>query len=114
MADTNDHKDSDDESRYAHGVWLRQINPDVEFVSGVQGSVGYGLVNFMDGLGTEGMIAGLVFATGIRLSAPGFRLTPYVSPAYFFARESDVGFSCTQPKYCASNGFRFSFGGGVR
>ena len=99
---------------YAHRLWSGQINPDLEVVSGVQGSVGYGLVNFMDGLGTEGMIAGLVFATGVRLSAPGFRLTPYVSPAYFFARESDVGFTCTQPRYCASNGFRFSFGGGVR
>ncbi len=99
---------------YAHQLWSGQINPHLEVVSGVQGSVGYGLVNFMDGLGTEGTIAGLVFATGIRLSRPEFRLTPYVSPAYFFARESDVGFTCTQPKYCASNGFRFSFGGGLR
>lgn len=73
---------------YAHGVVSRAINPSVGIVSGVQGSVGYGVLNYMDGSGTEGLAAGILVATGVRFSGPGFRFTPYVAPAYFFVRQT--------------------------
>jgi hypothetical protein len=100
---------------YARGIWARPIGPSIRFVSGVQGSVGYGIINSMNGVGTEGLAAGLIVATGARLSGPGFHLTPYVAPGYFFTREAYVGFDCA--RNCdglTESAFRFSFGGGVR
>jgi lipid A 3-O-deacylase len=110
---------------YARGISSRAINPSLDLVSGVQGSVGYGVVNFNDGTGNEGVSAGALLALGARLSGRGFRITPYVAPGYFFAREALVGyFSCTGQIAggkilvdCpgqTDSGFRFSFGGGVR
>ncbi|HMG12955.1 MAG TPA: lipid A deacylase LpxR family protein [Gemmatimonadaceae bacterium] len=100
---------------YARGIWARPIGPSIRFVSGVQGSVGYGIINSMNGVGTEGLAAGLIVATGARLSGPGFHLTPYVAPGYFFTREAYVGFDCAQNcDGLTESAFRFSFGGGVR
>lgn len=102
---------------YANRVASRTISPSIELVSGVQGSVGYGVMNFMNGTGMQGTTAGLLLATGARLSGPGFRLTPYLAPAYFFARHALVGFECQDGQDCqglSGSGFRFSLGGGVR
>ena len=110
---------------YARGISSRAINPSLDLVSGVQGSVGYGVINFRDGTGNEGISAGATLALGGRLSGRGFRFTPYVAPGYFFAREELVGyFSCTgliaggkTTVDCPGQtdaAFRFSFGGGVR
>ena len=110
---------------YARGISSRAINPSLDLISGVQGSIGYGVVNFNDGTGNEGASAGALLALGARLSGRGFRITPYVAPGYFFAREALVGyFSCTGQIAggkilvdCpgqTDSGFRFSFGGGVR
>jgi len=96
---------------YARGIFSRTINPSVGVVSGVQGSVGYGVFNYMDGSGIEGVVAGVILAEGVRFSGPGFRLSPYVAPGYFFAQEARVG-SCEGS--CVERGFRFSFGGGLR
>src|SRR4029077_9465004 len=92
---------------------------------GLQGSVGYGVINFGEGTGNEGVSAGAILAAGARLSGRGLRLTPYIAPGYFFAREELVGYSsCTglivggkTRVDCGSQtdaGFRFSFGGGIR
>jgi hypothetical protein len=101
---------------YARGVLSRPINSSVDIVSGVQGSVGYGVLNYMDGSGTEGVAAGILMATGVRFSGPGFRFSPYLAPAYFFARQTRVGYDCfgAECRDLGSSGFRFSFGGGVR
>lgn len=102
---------------YAHGLVSARINPAVSLVSGVQGSVGYGLINYLNGTGTEGLVTGVLLAAGARFSGRDFQLTPYLSPAYFFARESLVGYNCVDPRDCqglTANGFRFSFGGGLR
>jgi lipid A 3-O-deacylase len=101
---------------YAQRVMSRSVGPSIQLVSGVQGSVGYGVMNYMNGAGIGGSTAGLLLGTGIRLAGPGFCITPYVAPAYFFARQEIVGFECTNSQDCelSDNGFRFSFGGGVR
>lgn len=102
---------------YAHELASAEINPAIRLVSGVQASVGYGLLNYLSGLGTEGFAAGALIGTGVQLSGPGFRITPYVSPAYFFAHEGFVGFGCGNPAECSglsASGGRFSFGGGLR
>jgi lipid A 3-O-deacylase len=102
---------------YARGISLWAISPSLDLVSGVQGSVGYGVINYMDGTGREGMSAGALVAIGARFSSRGIRLTPYVAPAYFFARQAEVGYGCMEVSDCRSQtdaGFRFSFGGGVR
>ncbi|MGZ3485071.1 MAG: lipid A deacylase LpxR family protein [Gemmatimonadaceae bacterium] len=102
---------------YARGISSWAINPSVDVVSGVQGSVGYGVINYMDGTGLEGMSAGALVALGAQLSSRGIRLTPYVAPAYFFTRQAEVGYGCAQGLDCSGQtdaGLRFSFGGGVR
>ena len=110
---------------YARGISSRAINPSLDLVSGVQGSVGYGVVNFNDGTGNEGVSAGVVLALGGRMSGRGLRITPYVAPGYFFAREALVGYGCEgviivggkilgDCRAQADAGFRFSFGGGIR
>ena len=109
---------------YARGISSWAINPSLALISGVQGSVGYGVVNFNDGSGEEGVSAGTLLALGARLSGRGVRITPYVAPGYFFAREELIGFGCQgqivgqgiTPKCrgLTDGGFRFSFGGGVR
>ena len=102
---------------YARGFFSRAVSPSVSLVSGVQGSVGYGILNYMDGTGTEGVAAGVVVATGARFTGPGFRLTPYLAPGYFFARQAYVGYDCAPPWSCEGlieSGLRFSFGGGLR
>jgi hypothetical protein len=110
---------------YARGIASRGINPSLDLVSGVQGSVGYGVINFRDGTGEEGVTAGALLAMGARLSGRGLRITPYVAPGYFFAREALVGYGCEgviiiggkilgDCRAQADAGFRFSFGGGVR
>jgi len=102
---------------YAHGILSREISPSMDLVSGIQGSVGYGVLNYMDGSGTEGVVAGVLLATGARVSSRGFRLTPYLSPGYYFARQAFVGYGCGQPSSCrdqTDSGFRFTFGGGLR
>lgn len=102
---------------YARGISSRAISPSLDLVSGVQGSVGYGVINYMDGTGREGMSAGALVAMGARFSGRWIRLTPYIAPAYFFARQAEVGYGCTEVRDCRSQtdaGFRFSFGGGVR
>lgn len=101
---------------YARGISSRAINPSLDLVSGVQGSVGYGVINYMDGTGNEGVSAGAIVAAGARFSNRWLRVTPYVAPGYFFAREALVGYGCGQglPDCRTDAGFRFSFGGGVR
>jgi hypothetical protein len=101
---------------YARGISSRAINPSLDLVSGFQGSVGYGVINYMDGTGNEGVSAGALLATGARFSGRGLRVTPYAAPGYFFAREALVGYGCGQglPDCRTDAGFRFSFGGGVR
>lgn len=110
---------------YARAISSWAINPSMDLVSGAQGSVGYGVINFNDGTGNEGVSAGAILAIGSRLSGRGFRVTPYLAPGYFFAREELVGyFSCTgviaggkTVVDCpgqTDSGLRFSFGGGVR
>lgn len=101
---------------YAHGMYSPVINPSVNLVSGLQGSVGYGVINYMNGTGAEGVVAGLLVATGVRFSGPGFRLTPYLAPGYFYARQSLVGYGCGDFD-ChgqTDDGLQFSFGGGLR
>ena len=99
---------------YGHRLMVWPISSSLEVVSGVQGSIGYGVMNYMDGSGLEGTAAGLLLATGARVSGPGFRLTPYLAPAYFFARQKYVGFECGGDCDLSESGFRFSFGGGLR
>lgn len=102
---------------YAHGLYSPAINPSVNVVSGVQGSVGYGVLNYMDGKGTEGAVAGLLVATGVRFSGSGFRLTPYLAPGLFYAHQAFVGYGCGEGFGCqgqTDGGFKFSFGGGLR
>jgi hypothetical protein len=109
---------------YARGISSRAINPSLDLVSGVQGSVGYGVANYRDGTGTEGVSAGALLAVGARFSGRGLRITPYVAPGYFFAREALVGFGCqgriagerivADCRGLTDAGLRFSFGGGVR
>jgi hypothetical protein len=109
---------------YARGISAWAINPSLDLVSGVQGSVGYGVINFMDGTGNEGVSGGALLAMGARFSGRWVRITPYVAPGYFFAREALVGYGCGQviivgqmAAECrgpSDAGFRFSFGGGVR
>lgn len=102
---------------YAREMFSRRLGPSLWVVSGVQGSVGYGILNFMDGTGTEGVAAGVLMAAGARFSGPGFRLTPYLAPGYYFARQAVVGYECGTPSSCEDltrSGFRFSFGGGLR
>jgi lipid A 3-O-deacylase len=109
---------------YARAISSRAINPSLDLVSGVQGSVGYGVINYMDGTGNEGVSAGALVAMGARFSNRWLRITPYVAPGYFFAREALVGYGCgnliiggkifTDCRGQRDAGFRFSFGGGVR
>jgi lipid A 3-O-deacylase len=109
---------------YARGISSRAINPSIDLVSGVQGSIGYGVINFGEGIGYQGVSAGTILAMGVRFSNRWLRITPYVAPGYFFAREALVGFSClgriAGEKIVADcrgqtdAGLRFSFGGGVR
>jgi lipid A 3-O-deacylase len=102
---------------YGRPLFSRELSGAVRLVSGVQGSVGYGIVNSMAGVGTEGVIAGILLPVGARFSTRGFRLTPYLAPGYFFARESYAGFTCNLPSDCpdvSNSGLRFSFGGGLR
>ena len=102
---------------YAHGLAAADVNSAIRLVSGVQASVGYGLINYLSGTGAEGLTAGVLLAAGASLSAPGFRVTPYLSPAYYFAHEAYVGFGCFGPTDCSgltASGGRFSFGGGLR
>jgi lipid A 3-O-deacylase len=111
---------------YARGISSWAINPSMDLVSGVQGSVGYGVINFGEGIGDEGVSAGAILAMAARFSNQWLRITPYVAPGYFFAREALIGysFSCTalivdgkSVPNCSGDtdaGFRFSFGGGVR
>lgn len=100
---------------YARGVYSRTMSPSISLVSGVQGSVGYGIFNYMNGTGTEGVVAGVLVAMGARFSGPGFHLTPYLAPGYFFARQADVGYTCEGGcQGLTASGFRFSFGAGVR
>ena len=100
---------------YAREVYSRPVSPSIGLVSGIQGSVGYGILNYMNGTGTEGAVAGVLLATGIRFSGPGFRLTPYLAPGYFFARYADVGYTCDGGcQGLTDSGLRFSFGGGMR
>jgi hypothetical protein len=100
---------------YGRGIMSRPMGASIRLVSGLQGSVGYGIVNYMDGTGIEGTVAGVLLATGARFSGPGFRLTPYLSPGYFFAKQSLVGYTCAGGcQGLTESGFRFSFGGGVR
>jgi hypothetical protein len=109
---------------YARGIASWPINHSIEMVSGVQGSIGYGVVNFGDGAGDEGVSAGALLAMGARFSNGWLRVTPYVAPGYFFAREALIGFSCLgritggkivpECRGLTDAGFRFSFGGGVR
>jgi len=102
---------------YAHGMYSPAISPSVNVVSGVQGSVGYGVFNYRDGTGTEGVVAGLLVASGVRFSGPGFRVTPYLAPGFFYARQAFVGYECGQGFDCSGQtdgGFQFSFGGGLR
>jgi len=110
---------------YARRISSLAINPSLHLVSGVQGSAGYGVINNGDGTGVEGISAGALVAMGARFSNRWLRITPYVAPGYFFAREALVGYGCegviigggNVPGDCraqADAGFRFSFGGGVR
>jgi lipid A 3-O-deacylase len=109
---------------YARGISAWAINPSLDLVSGVQGSVGYGVINYRDGTGNEGVSAGALIAIGARFSNRRLRITPYVAPGYFFAREALVGYGCGRviivgkiSADCGGQrdaGFRFSFGGGVR
>jgi lipid A 3-O-deacylase len=109
---------------YARGISVRAINPSLDLVSGVQGSVGYGDVNYEDGTGNEGVSAGALIAMGARFSNRWLRITPYVAPGYFFAREAFVRYGCGRlisagEIFADCRGqrdaaFRFSFGGGVR
>ena len=103
---------------YARGISAWAINPSLDLVSGVQGSVGYGVINYKGGTGNEGVSAGALLAMGARFSGRWVRITPYVAPGYFFAREALVGYGCGQAfADCLGQtdaGFRFSFGGGVR
>jgi lipid A 3-O-deacylase len=109
---------------YARGISSRAINPSMDLVSGVQGSVGYGVINFGEGIGYEGVSAGALLATGARFSNGWLRVAPYIAPGYFYAREELVGFSCSgrivggkavaDCRGLTDAGFRFSFGGGVR
>lgn len=98
---------------YARGLVSHPISPAIELVSGIQGSAGYGLTNDMHGGGLEGEVLGVLLATGAQLSGRGFRLTPYVSPAYYYARGALADADCSHTPYCA-DGFRFSFGVGAR
>jgi lipid A 3-O-deacylase len=109
---------------YARGISSWAINPSLDLVSGVQGSVGYGVINFMDGTGNEGVSAGALIAMGARFSNRWLRITSYVAPGYFLAREALVGYGCgsliiggksfSDCRGQRDAGFRFSFGGGVR
>jgi lipid A 3-O-deacylase len=109
---------------YARGISSWPINPSLDLVSGVQGSVGYGVINFRDGTGEEGVTAGALLATGARFSNRWLRITPYVAPGYFFTREALIGFGC-QGRIAFGKivadcggltdaGLRFSLGGGIR
>jgi hypothetical protein len=49
---------------YARGISAWAINPSLDLVSGVQGSVGYGVINYRDGTGNEGVSAGALIAIG--------------------------------------------------
>src|SRR6266853_2646471 len=69
---------------YARGISVWAINPSLDLVSGVQGSVGYGVINYNDGTGNEGVSAGTLVAMGARFSGRLVRITPYVAPGYFF------------------------------
>jgi hypothetical protein len=109
---------------YARGISSWAINPSLDLVSGIQGSVGYGVINFGEGIGYQGASAGAILAMGARFSNGWLRVTPYVAPGDFFAREELVGFSCLGRiagekivADCSGNtdaGLRFSFGGGIR
>ena len=102
---------------YAHAIASAEINPAVRLVSGFQTSAGYGLINDLNGLGTEGFAAGVLIAAGVHLSGPGFGVTPYLSPAYFFAHQALVGYECGSPPGCSgltASGGRLTFGGGLR
>jgi hypothetical protein len=109
---------------YARGISSWAINPSMDLVSGVQGSVGYGVINFGEGIGDEGVSAGAILAMAARFSNQWLRISPYVAPGYFFTREALVGYSCSgriagetivaDCRGLTDAGFRFSFGGGVR
>jgi len=109
---------------YAREISSWAANPSMELVSGLQGSVGYGVINFGEGYGIQGLSAGAILAMGARFSGQWIRLTPYVAPGYFYAREALVGYGCggiiaggkTLPdcRGLTDAGFRFSFGGGIR
>jgi lipid A 3-O-deacylase len=103
---------------YAHGMYSPAISPSMNVVSGIQGSVGYGVSNYRDGTGIEGVVVGLLAATGVRFSGPGIRLTPYLAPGFFYARQAFVGYECGPALGdCPGQtdaGFQFSFGGGLR
>jgi hypothetical protein len=102
---------------YARRILSRPVGASISLMSGVQGSLGYGIVNYMDGTGVEGVVAGGLLATGVRFSGPGFLLTPYFAPGYFYTRQAIVGYTCEEPQDCQGlidSGFRFSFGGGLR
>lgn len=109
---------------YARRISFWELNPSLDLVSGVQASIGYGVINFNDGTGNEGVSAGALLAVGARFSNRWLRITPYVAPGYFFAREALVGYGCGRIivsggvipdcRGQADAGLRFSFGGGVR
>ena len=101
---------------YATGLGGIDLSTNLRVVAGIQASVGYGIINYMDGAGIEGLSAGMVVPAGVRIVGPSFQLVPYFSPALFLAREVDVGFGCPGGGRCptSSNGLRVSLGGGVR
>lgn len=101
---------------YATGLADLAVSPVLRVISGIQASVGYGIINYGGGIGYEGMSAGVVLPVGARLSGPGFQLTPYFAPGFYLAREVIVGFGCGSVDSChfSSDGLRVSLGGGVR
>ncbi|MFL5559127.1 MAG: lipid A deacylase LpxR family protein [Gemmatimonadaceae bacterium] len=107
---------------YAHALASHALHPSLSFVSGIQGSVGYGVYNSLQGFGTEGVTVGALVAAGVRIGGSRFRLTPYVAPGYYFARTSLAGYACAAPfpgspaEECllTDDGYLFSFGGGIR
>ena len=101
---------------YATGLTAVDFGPNLRVISGIQASAGYGIINDMDGIGTEGMSAGVVVPVGAGIIGPSFQLTPYFSPGFFFTRDVGVGFGCASvgPCHLSSNGLRVSLGAGAR
>jgi len=101
---------------YATGLGDVDLSSNLRLISGIQASVGYGIINDMNGIGVEGMAAGILVPLAAGISGPNFQLTPYFSPGLYLAREVDIGFGCLSfgPCNTTSDGLHVSLGAGIR